>query len=477
MKLNKIFFALTVAAFASCTADDLITSQETAPISGTDELTDEPMPIRLGVSGGANAFVTRNSIEQVDFDTLHNVGMFMLARYVQDTNPVEGTLTWERTNTTPNSDPMPRMDGCWPTWIDNQKSHIITDGTNRHFIRFWNSDETQDTVCMYPVGQWYSYRFYGYYPYQPSSQVLFDSRRRTVLFDNLDGKTDILWGRSAKANMDDTHEKYAYSARYFRQSGYAENYPSLSFKHKMMALQFQIQGLPDENAPEEEKFKSCNRMFIDTIYVVNVPSHAELIVADLDDLSGSNGDLLATDARGDGGQTEEWRINANDGKISYNWNGSLVNLGVMGWPLADRWLADETTQDPEYAAHIDGAFSKKQVHNDSIMYVGQRLIVPAFDNDAAAYYEHTDRNGNPCYQVRVRLGEINPETGKTIQIYDDERPLDLNLPANPGQGKCYKVLLQIAGPQAINMTATLADWQDVEPDEDAEQGVKPIVFN
>lgn len=512
MKFNKIFLALTVtAALTACSSDDDLATQD-ANLNGMEgeiPADDVRMPIRLGVGSGLQAMVTRanhGSIEANDFKVLDSVGVFMLARYEQETNPSEtplhneGNPSWQGWSRVNAADPMPRNEEQWTTWVDNQLSHMKTTGapetTNIMFCTYnyyqTPVDSRMDTIAYYPTGSWYSYRFYSYFPYQPAENVEFNKNQRIVHFNDLDGKTDIIWGRSDKAMMDNKNEKYAYSARYFRQAGYAENYPVVKFKHKMMAFQFAIQGIPDLAQPEEKKWESCNRMYIDSIYIYQAPTKGHLIVADLDDLSDENGNLLTGDDLGDDlieyvnvGGTPQYTItktgltpnpNTNDGKISYTWDEDLKNIPVCGWPLSDKSL-------PGYEEHVNGDFSKKRVHEDNVYEVGQRIMLPVLDEDADEDYLCKNvETGKAIYKIRVKLGEYReiPGGGEEQVAYEDERPLDINLMNGQfEEGKCYKIILQIAGPQQINMKAELVPWTDVDAYDvnTGDGGIKPLEFN
>ena len=413
MKLFRVFIALTAAFLTACASDDSLDAAQ--PLGTEDIPEDELVEVRLNAA--ANSTLTRAAVESDDngIFELDSIGMFMLARYNQRTNPEEAALIWNRSNE-------------WANWVDNMLTRATVNddaGLKSVNLLFRNYNNTRDTAVWYPVGQWYSYRFYGYYPIQDNSNLSFNKRQRIVHFPKLDGKTDILWGRSEKADTTDDKEKYAYSARYFRQKGYSTKYPEVKFRHELMSFQFAIQGIPDENETEERKFLSANKMSIDTIIVVNAPVNGDLIVADLDDNDG----LL-------GG-------NSNDGLMIYDWKNGVGDIGVIGQPLIDS---------TKVGYELDGAFSKKQVHNDSVMLVGQRLLLPVIDEDAV-------KAGRGVYRVRIRLKH---EDGT---LFDHEKPIDLNFRSSANKyeaGKCYKIVLQIAGPQHITMKASLKNWDDVD---------------
>jgi len=453
MKLNKIFFVLSVAAaFAACSNDEVLSAQQDA----SDEIVAPEgglVPVRLGIG---TTDITRAAIESDanKLFELDSIGMFMLARYETGINAEPLPLDWLRTS--PVSQTVHTgVSSDYPVWVDNRISRAKkNDGGTAVNVLFRTTDDTNDTLVYYPVGNWYSYRFYGYYPYQDFSNVEYNAYTRKVHFYGLDGKTDILWGRSGRADLSDSKEKFAYCAKYFRFSGNSQKYPEVKFKHRMMAFQFQIQGLPDENAATEaDKWTGCDSMSIDTIIIVNAPTEAVLTVADLADDTDDDSDP-----------------NCQDGILHSDWVNNLQDLGVVGWPLIDKDV-------PGYDEHIDGEFSKKRCHRDSIMDVGQRFLLPIIDADAvAAGYNVDAQDTSPKYRVKVRLRQHN---GTSSETFDHEKPIDLNILTSGGykMGDCYKILLQISGPKHINMKATLEPWVDVAPDPSNDQGVKPLEFN
>ena len=156
-------------------------------------------------------------------------------------------------------------------------------------------------------------------------------------------------------------------------------------------------------------------MFIDTIIVAKVPTRAELTLADLN-------------------------TKANDGKMKYNWTSYLGDIGVVG--------------------ENDGVFIKKQIHNDDLIKVGQPLLLPVPDADAASA-------GYTKYGVQIRLRNIDG------MLFDHEKPIELNRVDGIEfeAGKTYRVILKIAGPKQVTVRANLAPWEDVD------DGLNPITID
>jgi hypothetical protein len=397
MKLIKVLTPLTVAALlAACSNGDELTT-ETIDVNfyGCSD-------VEVKLASGVNA--TRSSVES-DANGLFNItgndklGIFMLATNKKNMNPTEDDINWTASG-----------EDQWSVWIANDSAHAVINGAVTD-IRWAKTGQKY----YYPIGNWYSYRFYGYYPRVETINYADD--QVSADFTGLDGTKDVIWGRSLGADPNGTaDEQCRYSAQYFRKAGFSDKYPSLSLSHKMMRIQFYVQGVEDEDAEVGHKYDEANKMMVDTIEVLNVPTTAHLIIADR--------------------FTE-----GNNGKISYDWMNNLANIGILGTD--------------------DGDFDKaaSQVNNDDLIAIGQPMLLPVLDADAAAV-------GITKYMVNVTLRNTADE------VFKAERPLDLVAPNEFEAGKTYKVVLQIAGPKVVGMKATLAPWNPA-----ADNAINPLIFN
>lgn len=397
MKLIKVLTPLTVAALlAACSNGDELTT-ETIDVNfyGCSD-------VEVKLASGVNA--TRSSVES-DANGLFNItgndklGIFMLATNKKNMNPTEDDINWTASG-----------EDQWSVWIANDSAHAVINGAVTD-IRWAKTGQKY----YYPIGNWYSYRFYGYYPRVETINYADD--QVSADFTGLDGTKDVIWGRSLGADPNGTaDEQCRYSAQYFRKAGFSDKYPSLNLSHKMMRIQFYVQGVEDEDAEVGHKYDEANKMMVDTIEVLNVPTTAHLIIADR--------------------FTE-----GNNGKISYDWMNNLANIGILGTD--------------------DGDFDKaaSQVNNDDLIAIGQPMLLPVLDADAAAV-------GITKYMVNVTLRNTADE------VFKAERPLDLVAPNEFEAGKTYKVVLQIAGPKVVGMKATLAPWNPA-----ADNAINPLIFN
>ncbi len=394
MNINKILLPLaTIVLTMACSNDDE-TSQSLTVVGNSD------VEIKLSVGGGTS---TRASVESNvnGMFNLNNLGIFMLGTAVQSTNPEEQNIDWR-----PSVNP-------YAVWMNNVEANAVIDGGGTRTDILWEDGKTR----WYPVGNWYSYRFYGYYPRVADNRVSMTANKCVVSYSGLDGTKDIIWGRSLGADLGDAKEKYRYSARYFRQAGYGDYNPELSLNHKMLRMQFCIQGIADENAEAGHEFEAANTMSIDTIMILKVPTTAQLTIADLNNQA------------------------TGDGVISYDWESNLADLGVLG--------------------DNDGTFVKEQVVDDNIIEVGQPILLPVLDDEATAA-------GYTKYRIQVRLRNT------AGVLFDHEKPLDLNLSGLSGAfeaGKSYRVVLKIAGPKQVTLQARLSPW------ENNNDAVVPLIFD
>jgi hypothetical protein len=395
MKLQKIFLTCLIAtAFAACSQDDASSSSSLGD-QGDGGITigaDSEIEIRLSQSN-----LTRASIE-TDENGLFNangVGIFMLATDITASNREAHPISW---------DP---AENQFAVKLNNVQANIVADSPSSSNNVVWANNEHY----FYPITNWYAYRFYGYYPRLDDEDVDVSSTQRVAHFTDLDGKKDVIWGQSLRSIQNPEEvgyetERYRYSARYFRQAGKANSLPSIAFEHKLMRFQFYIQGIADANAEEGHEYDTANTMMIDSIYAVNVPTTADLIIADFNSPS-------------------------NDGTFTVNWNGDKDTLFVVG--------------------ENDGEFQKQQVNGATKIPVGQALLmpVPSADQLAAGFK----------FQIVVTLRDT------AGNFFKGAYPIDLNPTGNYAAGKTYNIVIGIAGPKIVSAKATLRAWEDAETED------------
>lgn len=230
------------------------------------------MPIVLNAKGTFDAMAsakqsapaTRASVD--DISQLGKVGIFMLAGEETGIN---------------GSDLAQAPD--WSVVIDPANYATTTNGT------YWSNlkctvdpvtgrlsvDSGQDYIWYYPITSWYAYDFYGYYPYQNDYTVTKNNGKSQVTVDfKIDGTQDVLWGRSEIKD-----DKYAYSARYFRNS--TDSVVKMNFKHKLAQFQFYI--VPQKkNESTESTFNGIRNLSVKQVTMHRVATNLRMTVAESD---------------------------------------------------------------------------------------------------------------------------------------------------------------------------------------------------
>ena len=279
----------------SCTNED-----DLAGGSNNQRLNSD-VPIVL--SAGQQANKTRAALGNVvdgkydgTFDTPDgtNLGFFCLA-----TGNIAGkqTITWQEGFDNPNF-----------LWLKNIQAKAVTsedaDLGKRvtNLTLFDENGGTTQTNHYYPMGSQYSYTFYGYYPY--SANVAHNGNKYSVKVTDLDGTTDLIWGKSF-VKPDDPDKADAYSAKYLRDKkkrvvegggtwddkAHKENRPQLTFVHKLMKFNIILQKGSGENA-------RVAKLGIKSAKLLNVADAGELTIADLDNRL----DALTDDVKGKEGE-------------------------------------------------------------------------------------------------------------------------------------------------------------------------------
>lgn len=400
MNIKIIFCAtLMTAAFAACSQmeENEAGKQGEEAVGAT---LNSDVEVRLS-SGGLS---TRASIEsRPDSFELNNIGIYMLA-----TNRIDNSVT-----------------EVIPNWYDAQcakMNNVETNAVRNTLTGVTDLVWTDPTaIYWYPYESRYAFSFYGYYPRVEDSDITFGSARVEANYTGLDGTKDIIWGQTMRADVNDAQEKYRYSALYFHQAGHADACPNVSFEHKLMRIQFYIQGVEDKNPAIG--FDRANKMQLESVQIYarnndtesgvwnGVPTTASLVIADLNNPG-------------------------YEGKLNVNWNGSLAPVTML----------DEN--DTPYE-------NKKRIHNGDLIKVGQPLLLPVPDADAGAGFR---------YGAQIKLKMFDNEGNVETEI-NDASPIDLNLggtTASVRPGHTYRVIIKISGPQRVTLNATLTPWEEID---------------
>ncbi len=279
--MNKhlwIFGFAAASVLAGCSGDDETLSPGNEAADGGVGV-EAPVEIRLS-SGAAG---TRASLESdaAGLFEADGLGIFCLANGLLNVNPNELPIDWT-----------PSVGGNtnYSVWIDNLEANAVYEkneadqavGTNI----VWTDGETR----WYPVGNWYKYQFYGYYPRVGNGNLEANGTQRIANIP-IDGTQDIIWGRTTST------DPLAYCAKYFRQADKGDDIPAITFRHVLMRLTFSC--VPGEDA--KGSIESALKMGVKSIAIKAVPTIARLVIAD--------------------SETAD-----NEGTVSYDWNNNVADF-------------------------------------------------------------------------------------------------------------------------------------------------------
>ena len=391
--MKKLFFIpciIGASLLASCSSES-----ELADNGASDALTSTQWSHQIANSNveikfGSKIKGTRAIVESDDQQnfTLTNMGLFCLAIAKNNINPNEANIDYTQGS----------AGYKYSVWVDNAEVKTEKDDVNNKTILTWADGKKH----YYPTGNWHKYAFYGYYPKQDAANIIYDKNRVSVMFEDLDGTTDIIYGKAEDLNTD-----YAYSAYYFRQEGNEDKVPTVAFAHKLMRLTFAIKPGKDVEA--------AKTMGVTKVEVVKVPTKGTLILADKD-------------------------APANAGYINFDWN-TTADLALKA-----KTEGTGVDLEPDFTAYDGTNETKACWVKETPVDIGQGIMIPVPDYETYPDYK---------YQLKITL--IN----KDGQVFEPEYPMDLNTGGKEfAAGTSYKVTMTINGPKEIQLNATLEKWQE-----------------
>lgn len=394
--MKKLFFIpciIGASLLASCSSES-----ELADNGASDALTSTQWSHQIANSNveikfGSKIKGTRAIVESDDQQnfTLTNMGLFCLAIAKNNINPNEANIDYTQGS----------AGYKYSVWVDNAEVKTEKDAGKNKTILTWADGKKH----YYPTGNWHKYAFYGYYPKQDAANIIYDKKSVSVMFEDLDGTTDIIYGKA-----EDLTTPYAYSAYYFRQEGNEDKVPTVAFAHKLMRLTFAIK-------PGGKNKEAAKTMGVTKVEVVKVPTKGTLILADKD-------------------------APANAGYINFDWT-TTADLALKA-----KTDATGTCEglEPEFTAYDGTNETKACWVKDDEVNIGQGIMIPVPDYDT-----------NPDYKYQLKITLIN----KDGQVFEPEYPMDLNTNGNEfAAGTSYKVTMTINGPKEIQLNATLEKWQE-----------------
>ena len=394
--MKKLFFIpciIGASLLASCSSESELADNGTSDALTSTQWSHQIANSNVEIKFGSKIKGTRAIVESDDQQnfTLTNMGLFCLAIAKNNINPNEANIDYTQGS----------AGYKYSVWVDNAEVKTEKDDLNNKTILTWADGQKH----YYPTGNWHKYAFYGYYPKQDAANIIYDNKSVSVMFEDLDGTTDIIYGKA-----EDLTTPYAYSAYYFRQEGNEDKVPTVAFAHKLMRLTFAIK-------PGGKDKEAAKTMGVTKVEVVKVPTKGTLILADKD-------------------------APANAGYINFDWT-TTADLALKAKTDA---TGEGVDLEPEFAAYDATNETKACWVKDDEVNIGQGIMIPVPDYDT-----------NPDYKYQLKITLIN----KDGQVFEPEYPMDLNTNGNEfAAGTSYKVTMTINGPKEIQLNATLEKWQE-----------------
>lgn len=316
---------VAASMLTGCSSDEVISSPDGGLANQGGMGVNSDVEIRLSSSSKG----TRSSVESTatGFFEANGLGIFCLAYDVLTVNPDEQPIDWNRPYE-PNTN--------YSVWMENVEANAVYEKSEEDEIVGTNIKWAEaGKSYWYPVGNWYCYKFYGYYPrVENDALVSTESQRYTVM--ELDGTQDVIWGCT-----EEDAASFKYSAKFFRMSEEnAQVIPSVPFKHLLMRYTFSCTAGADAYGSTE----SAKKMKVKSIIIKEVPNTPTFIIADRDNKD-------------------------NEGTLSFDWSeygqkADFVLKGADDTELEPVQVADEKTvigqgvllpvpEDPNYRYGVD----------------------------------------------------------------------------------------------------------------------------
>lgn len=395
--MKKLFFIpciIGASLLASCSSESELADNGASDALTSNQWSHQIANSNVEIKFGSKIKGTRAIVESDDQQnfTLTNMGLFCLAIAKNNINPNEANIDYTQGS----------AGYKYSVWVDNAEVQTEKDAGNNKTILTWADGKKH----YYPTGNWHKYAFYGYYPKQDAANIIYDNKSVSVMFEDLDGTTDIIYGKA-----EDLNTPYAYSAYYFRQEGNEDKVPTVAFAHKLMRLTFAIK-------PGGKNKEAAKTMGVTKVEVVKVPTKGTLVLADKD-------------------------VPANAGYINFDWT-TTADLALKA--KTDATSTEQKGLEPDFTAYDETNATKACWVKDDPVDIGQGIMIPVPD------YEN-----NPDYKYQLKITLIN----KDGQVFEPEYPMDLNTNGNEfAAGTSYKVTMTINGPKEIQLNATLEKWKE-----------------
>ena len=451
--LNIMLCTVVALPFTACsTTDDqedadakklaALTEVITEGMQNSDEVVALTAKAKTAIAADTRGAIESDEVTKVFETPKDYLGIMMLAQNIlldnikdypeyQPYNSLK--VNWNSPKADPKN-PSQLFDDTWSVPLRNTPAQALkidddNDGTmDRTYIEL----NTEAKNKYYPMGAYHNYWFYGYGPRQESLMVSPEGDEFSVLFNNLDGSQDVIYGKADPAY---NHVSEAYSARWFRyadnRTNDVSNPVNMSYEHKMMQIRFNIKagGLPvDESVDINKLYEPAYNTRIVSIQIINAPQSMQLILANNNKAMASREGMFVP-AEGA----------ARDRKYT------VLNIGDSFYPQPTNPAAQKGDAD----------------NIPAVTQAGEGLLLPVLD----------DYNNNP-YLMRIVL-----EYPKNSGI-KHELKVPMRLPIETGAkleaGKIYDVILEIFAPEEINSNTTLEPWVESTTQPFIGNGVFPV---
>ncbi len=492
-KTNKFLFILGVATalFTSCSSDDTLETSKGPELTEDEKWvleanSDERIELGSGDNSFTRAFVGEGAGETSTlFKTNEGIGVFCLASAkINPDDPEVPTIDWNQYNN--HDDLTLRNQGRYMNWMGmntgatletpkaGKTTNFVTWGGNVYANAYqpyvdevlnqpvtrisWGDSLTR----FYPMGNWYTYTFYGYHPYQWNAANVKTTSNKVDVTIPIDGFTDVLWGRSFRPTDGSTQtaDKYAYSGKYFRQyrkdNSTEAPTPTMVFKHALSRINFMV-GRGDSTA-------NSGSIYIQELKLLgNVPNSVDLNVATLaaapnvkprpEDTGYFNGDPVnKAEGKVTTSSTTYLKTSVpdgfkDDGSINYKENQNGVDL-----PYAVTYnTANVITKLSAVEKEKRQVTINKADMTPNYQQLGTGIIVPP-------------TTATPDYKVQLTI-ELERKEGDPLETktytFIPQFPYPISFPGALEQGKQYNVRITVYTPQDIRINAELVDWKDV----------------
>ncbi len=499
-KTNKFLFILGVATalFTSCSSDDTLEASKGPELTEDEKWvleanSDERIQLGSGDNSFTRAFVGEGARETDKlFKTNEGIGVFCLASAKIDPLDTEvPEIKWDQYT---SSDLTDRNKGRYMNWMGmntnatletpkaGKTTNFVTWGGNvyanayqPHEDEVSGEDVTRiswgdEFTRFYPMGNWYTYTFYGYHPYQWNAANVNTTSEKVDVTIPIDGFTDVLWGRSYRPSDGtvETADSCAYSGKYFRQyrkdNSKEAPTPTMVFKHALSRINFMV-GRGDSTA-------NSGSIYIKELKLLgNVPNSVNLNVATLD---------AAANVKPNPTETGYFNSDPNEGKVTTSSTTYLKTSVPDGFKDdgSINYLDKQNGVDLPYAVTYNTANvitklstvdkKKRQVTinkadmTPNYQQLGTGIIVPP-------------TTATPDYKVQLTI-ELEREEGDPLETktytFIPQFPYPISFPGALEQGKQYNVRITVYTPQDIRINAELVDWDVVKVGDGEDPGIE-----